>query len=192
MRKLLAATALFALVMLGTACAFESWEERAWRQLNRKVTVDFVDTKLSDGLNFVQQFTGLTIIMDPKVRKNDPLVTIRVNDMDAGTFIKWLTQLTDTYADVKDQAIYITDKPSEADVEDEKTDLAMMAAQMKAEIELPPQGVPLTDADRVKIALKMIEKLDVKPTDFPGPDIGLGIKDAKDAAANPFGQQTKP
>ena len=32
--------------------------------------------------------------------------------------------------------------------------------------------------------------LDVKPTDFPGPDIGLGIKDNKDIS-NPFGQ-TKP
>src|SRR5947207_13597842 len=141
MRSILFCTATLLLCSFA-ARGYESWEERALRQLNKKMTVDLVDTKLSDAMNFVQQLTGLTIILDPKVRKSDPQVTIRVNEMDAGTFIKWLTKLTNTYADIKDQAIYITDKPSEADAEGEKTELSILAATMKAEIELPPQGVP--------------------------------------------------
>jgi hypothetical protein len=185
MRTFLLPITLLALLIVGSTKAYETWEERALRALNKKVTVDLVDTKLSDATTFIQQFTGLTIILDPKVRKDDPQVTIRVTEMDSGTFIKWITKLTNTYADIKDQAIYITDKPSEADTEDEKSELSIMAATMKAEIELPPQGVPLTDADRVKIALKMIEKLDVKPTDFPGPDIGIGIK--QNNISDPFG-----
>lgn len=164
----------------------QTWEERMWGQLNKKMTADLVDTKLSEACNFVSQFTGLTIIIDPKVRKDDPVVNLRVNDMDSGTFIKWLTKLSNTYAEIKDQAIFITDKPSVEGVEDEKTELAILAATMHAEITLPPQGVPLTDADRVQIAMKLIEKETYKPTDFPGPDIGLGLKE-NNAATNPFG-----
>ena len=179
------------IVALGLAHAAHaaSWEERMLVQLNKKMTVDLVDTKLSEACTLVSQVTGLTIILDPKVRKDDPVVNLRVNDMDSGTFIKWMTKLSNTHAQLKDQAIFITDKPDEVAIEDEKADLAIMAATMKAEITLPPQGVPLTDADRVQIALKMIEKLDVKPTDFPGPDIGLGAKE-NSATASPF--QIKP
>jgi hypothetical protein len=166
-----------------------SWEERMLLQLNKTMTVDLVDTKLSEACALISQVTGLTIILDPKVRKDDPVVNLRVNDMDSGTFIKWMTKLSNTHAQLKDHAIFITDKPDEVAIEDEKNDLAIMAATMKAEITLPPQGVPLTDADRVQIALKMIEKLDVKPTDFPGPDIGLGAKE-NSAGASPF--QIKP
>ncbi len=183
MRTILLTVTVLAVVAAGTARA-QSWEERAWVQLNKKMSVELVDSKLSDACAFVQQLTGLTIIIDPKVRKDDPLVNLRVNDMDAGTFIKWLTKLTNTYADLKDQAIFISDKPSEESVEAEKTDLSILAASMKAEIELPPPGVALTDADRVKIALKLIEKSDYKPTDFPGPEFGIGMDDKN---KTPFG-----
>jgi hypothetical protein len=188
MRTILLTVLLLACVSAGTVRA-QSWEEHALVQLNKKVSVELVDSKLSDACAFVQQFTGLTIIIDPKVRKDDPIVNIRVNDMDAGTFVKWLTQLTSTYADIKDQAIFITDKPSEESIESEKTDLALLAASMKAEIDLPPQGVALTDADRVKIALKLIEKSEYKPTDFPGPEFGIGLGDKKQDA---FGTPAKP
>lgn len=162
-----------------------SWEERALRQLNKKVTVEFVDSKLSDACSFVSNFTGVNIIVNPKVLKENPTLNFRVKDMDAGTVIKWLTQLTSTYAEVADQAIYITDKPSEEAAEGEKNDLMLLAASVHAEIDLPPKGVDLTDAERVKIALKLIEKMEIKPTDFPGPDFSIGT--GKQAAPNPFG-----
>ncbi len=181
--------ALFSALVLSVSLAHsaraESWDERMWKQLNKKLTADLVDTKMSDTCALISQITGLNIIIDPKVRKDDPAINLRVSDMDAGTFIKWVTTLSNTHAVLKDHAIFITDKPDEELIEGEKNDLAIMAATMKAEIPLPPPGVALTDADRVQIALKMIEKLEHKPTDFPGPDIGLGVKE--NGAANPFG-----
>ena len=182
---LLAALLCSATLSLSTHAA--SWEERMWVQLNKKVTVDLVDTKLSEAVSFVANYTGATIIIDPKVLKDNPVVNLRVNNMDSGTFIKWLTKLTSTYAQVADHAIYITTGPLEEEIEEEKNDLAMWAAAIKADITLPPKGIALTDADRVQIALKFIEKEDYKPTDFPGPDIGLGLKENN--AATPFGKQ---
>lgn len=178
-------SSLSVLVLCASLCtAHETWEERALRKLDKKLSVELVDAKLSEACNFVATFTGLTIIIDPKILKNDPVINLRVKDMDAGSFIRWMTKLTETYAEVVNQAIFITDKPSDAAENEERNDLIMLAASLKTEIELPPQGVPLTDSDRVKIALKMIEKLDVKPTDFPGPDLSIGSD--REATKNPF------
>jgi hypothetical protein len=176
------ALALFAT----TLAAQNSWEEKAYHALNKKVSAEFVDTKLSAAVDFVAKLTNLTIIIDPKVLQSEPTVNLKVTDMDAGNVIKWLTTLTSTFADVKDQAIFISDKLSEETVEGEKNDLAILGAVRKVDLELPPKGVPLTDADRVKIALKLIEAENYKPTDFPGPEIGIGLKDPA-PITNPFG-----
>lgn len=168
--------------------AQDSWEERALRQLDKKLSAELVDTKLSEAVAFVSQFSGLNIIINPKVLATNPVVNLRVKDMDVGNFIKWLTKLTDTYAEVVNQAIYITDKPSEEAAESEKEDLMMLATSLHAEITLPPKGVELTDTDRFQIALKLIEKLEVKPTDFPGPDLSIGAKEAG-TITNPFQQK---
>lgn len=181
MRSLLPLLLIFSFIL----AAQDSWEERALRQLDKKLSAEMVDTKLSEAMSFVSQFSGLNIIINPKVLQSNPVVNIRVKDMDVGNFIKWLTKLTDTYAEVVNQAIYITDKPSEEAAESEKEDLMMLAASLHAEITLPPKGVELTDADRFQIAMKLIEKLEVKPTDFPGPDIGIGLKETP-TITNPF------
>jgi len=185
MRNILFPALLMTLILSQSVRAQQSWEERMLLQLSKRMTVDLVDAKLSDVCGMVAQFTGATIILDPKIKKDDPTVNLRVNAMDAGTFIKWMTKLTSTYAEVRDHAIFITDKPSEEVVEEEKNELTIMAATMKVEIDLPPKGVELTDADRIKIALKMMDKENYKPTDFPGPDIGIGIKENN---GNAFGK----
>jgi hypothetical protein len=112
-------------------------------------------------------------------------VNLKVTDMDAANVIKWLTTLSSTVADVKDQAIFITDKLSDETVEGEKNDLAILGATRKVDLELPPKGIPLNDADRVKIALKLMEAEAYKPTDFPGPEIGIGLKEPG-PITNPF------
>ena len=168
MRKVLMSALMVSICCVSTVRA-QSWEERMWLQLNKKMTVDLVDTKLTEACNLVAQISGVTLIIDPKVRTNDTLINLRVKDMDSGTFIKWLTKLSGTYAQIKDHAIFITDKQPEEEIEGEKNELAILAATMKAEITLPAPGIPLTDADRVQIALKLMEKEEYKPTDFPGP-----------------------
>jgi hypothetical protein len=148
--------------------------ERISRKLDRKVSVELVDSSLADAMEFLQNLTGLTIIIDPKVRELKPTLSLRVQDMDAATALRWMTKLTDTYAEIKDQAVWITNKPSATEENEERTHIINMAAAARVDITLPPEGVPLTDADRAKIALQLWEKEQPVVTDFPGPDISLG------------------
>ncbi|MCY3022025.1 MAG: hypothetical protein NTW87_23685 [Planctomycetota bacterium] len=168
-------TLVLAMFLLAEAAHAESWAERMWRQVNKKVSAELVDAKLSEACDLLTSLTGLTIILAPEVRQKDPVLTLRVKDMDAGTALKWFTQLTETYADVVDQAIYITDKPSAKVVEEEKQQLQEIGAKHGVVVEVPPGGMPLTKQDIVKAALQIMEKEQVKVQDFPAPEVGLGM-----------------
>jgi len=172
-RRMVLRLALLALVCSCGARA-QSWEERMWRQMNKKVAFELVDSKLSEACDLMASLTGLNIILSPKVRQNDPTLTLRVRDMDAGTALKWFTELTDTFAELVDQAIYITDKPSERAVDEEKESIMKLAARHGVVVELPPGNMPVTNEDAIKIALQIMEKEAIKVQDFPGPDVSLG------------------
>jgi hypothetical protein len=122
----------------------------------------------------MSHLTGLNIILAPTVRQKDPVFSLRIRDMDAGTAIKWITQMTDTYADLVDHAVFITDKPPKESAEAERDGLLALGAAHGVAVDVPPAGQPLTDQDRVKIALQIIEKEQLKIQDFPGPDVSLG------------------
>ena len=158
--------------------------ERMSRGLDKKVSLEFVDTPLEEAMSFLASLTNLNIIVSPKVRESKPVVTLRMQNMDAGTTIKWITRLTETHAELKDQAIWITDKPSKEADDEERAEIMMLAGSLKAEVDLPPEGVPLTDADRTKIALQLWQKEQPKITHFPGPDISIGA--AERGFENPF------
>ncbi|HEY3320173.1 MAG TPA: hypothetical protein VGP72_06895 [Planctomycetota bacterium] len=174
-------------VLIGSVKA-ESWEERMWRQLNRKVSLELVDASLSDACSLLTSICGANIILAPKVRTADPHLTIKLQDMDAGTALKWFTQLTDTHADVVDQAIFINDVPNKDAEKQEKDAILELAAKERVEVTLPADGTPLSNQDRVKIALEIAEKTTPKIQDFPGPELELGAS-GKNGAVNPFGGQ---
>lgn len=186
-RSMLVAVLAAAVVLPAFSARAESWGERTWRQVHRKVAFELVDTKLSEACDFLSTLTGLNIILAPTVRQRDPTLSLRVQDMDAGTALKWFTQLTETYADVVDQAIYITDKPNEKLVEEEKDDLVALCAAHNVVPDMPPAGMRLTDQDRVKIALQIMEKEQIKVQDFPGPEINIGT--AGEGQGFVFGQK---
>jgi len=172
-------------LLLATGSSFaQDVYERMYRNLQKKVTVEFVDTKLTDCIELVQALTNVNIVVHPRIRVTNPVVNLKVKDMDAATLIKWLTELTETHADLKDQAIFISDKPDVADAEEDKNALAIRAAVAGVQVDLPPPGQPLTQQDIVKVAMALFEKENVKPTDFPGPNLQIG----EQPALNPFGQ----
>ena len=165
--------------------------ERMDRQLNKRLAFEFIDTPLVEAIQFVGELTGVNFIIDPKVRAAKPVLSLNVRDMDAATVIKWITRLTETYAEVKDQAIYITDKPSQAAEDEERQHIMDLAAALHATVDLPPAGQPLTDADLTKIALQLWEKEEPKIVDFPGPEIGIGMTGSSGSSPNPFGAAPK-
>jgi hypothetical protein len=158
--------------------------ERMSRQLDKRVTLEFSDTPLSECVDFLNSLTGLNMILSPKVREAKAVVTLRVSDMSAASVIKWITRLTETHAEVKDQALWITDKPSKEAENEEKNEILLLAASMGATVDLPPDGVDLTDADRTRIALQLWEKEQPKITHFPGPNLSIGT--GTEPLTNPF------
>jgi hypothetical protein len=162
--------------------------ERMARSLERRLTFEFVDTPLADAIQFMSEMTGVNFILDPKVRAAKPVVTLQIKDMNAYAAVNWLTRLTGTYAEVKDQAVFITDKPSAEQEDAERQHIMSLAASMGATVELPPADQPLTDADRAKIALKLWEKEEPKVVDFPGPSLELGTGAGNGTAQAPSAQ----
>ena len=160
--------------------------ERMHRQLSRHVTLEFAGTPLVDALSFLSQLTGANIVLDPKVRTANPPVSLKVQDMEAATVIRWLMQLSGNFADVRNQAIWITDKEPKELENEERQHIMELAAAMKANVDLPPEGTPLTDLDRTKIALQLWEKEQPKPADFPGPNISTGAAADPKNVSNPF------
>src|SRR5438045_3468258 len=78
-----------------------SWRDKMSAALQKKITVDFTDESLSEVTNFIANLTGLTIIVNPKIKESAPKVSLKVSDMDTGTFLKWVIKLTETSMQIK-------------------------------------------------------------------------------------------
>lgn len=142
--------------------------------LSRRLTLEFVDTNLSEAIAFVATVTRLNIIINPKVREKNLKVNLRVKDMDAGNVLKWMARLTDTHIELVNKALYVTDEPSPAAADAERTEALLLLARVGADPSvMPAEGQPLTDADRIRIAMAIWEKENPKPTDFPAPELRL-------------------
>lgn len=174
-------------IVLGTMfcqAAEPSWAERMSRQLDKKLTLELTNEKLTTAFELVANVTGLNIIIAPQVRQANPLLTLKVQDMDAGSVVRWMTQLSQTFVEVRDQALWITDKPSKDLIDEERKELVLLGASMGIKFELPPEGTQLNNQDLMKIAMQILEKEQVKVPDFPGPGIGLGVEER--SIASPF------
>jgi len=165
---------MFVVCVFANAAVAQSGDDRMFRQASKKLTLEFQDTKLSEACDIVRSLTGLAIIIHPALLAENPAFSLKVNDMDAATVINWFTTMTDTHAELVDQAIFITkQKPAEAKNK-ERAALLELGALNNVVLDLPAEGFELTDQDRVKIALQIIEKTTPKITDYPGPELNLG------------------
>ncbi|HYG74283.1 MAG TPA: hypothetical protein VEK08_04685 [Planctomycetota bacterium] len=167
------ALVLAAVLLSAVASHAEDWEVRMWRQMQKKVTLELVDTPLSEACELLTSITGMNIIIAPAVRQNNPKLNVKLTEMDAGTALNWFTQLTETHATIVDQAVFISDKASKKVGEAEKKALMELGAEKGIVLDLPPEGQALTDQDRVNIALKIMEKEQMKIQDFPGPTVSI-------------------
>jgi hypothetical protein len=150
--------------------------------MNRRLSLEFTDTNLDEAVNFIASVTRLNIIVDPKVRGKNLKVSLSVKDMDAGTVLKWVARLTETYIDVVNQALYITDKPGPEVDDEERAEALMLIARVGADAAvMPPEGQALTNEDRIRIAMAIWEKENPTPTDFPAPELRLD----RDSFLNP-------
>lgn len=150
------------------------WGLQISASLSRHLTLEFVETNLEEALNFIATLTRLNIVVNPKVREKNLKVSLSVRDMDAANVLKWVARLTDTYIELNNQALYVTDKPTGNEEEEERAEALMLVSRVGADASvLPAEGQPMTNEDRIRIAMAIWEKENPKPTDFPAPELDL-------------------
>ncbi|MFH0939214.1 MAG: hypothetical protein V1899_08035 [Planctomycetota bacterium] len=126
--------------------AEESWKQDIRKKLSRRVTFEFADTPLSDTINFLNNFTQINIILDPRMITDGvdkAPITLRVADMEMEVALRWILRLAELEYDLRNQAVFVTKK-------------ANLAANVELEI-------------------YDVRDLTTVITDFPGPRIELGV-----------------
>ncbi|MHC5054290.1 MAG: STN domain-containing protein [Planctomycetota bacterium] len=108
---------------LGDARAFEAalargdfslpdgvWEVDLRRKLGRQISFEFVDTPLSEALQFLQTITEATIVTDPVAlrRKRRTPVTLKVTNMQRTHALRWVLRLLDLEYGLVDGAVFVS------------------------------------------------------------------------------------
>lgn len=81
--------------------------------LKKNVSLEFVDTPLSEALQFIQTMTKVTIILDPKA-SGDTRVTLKVTDMPLELALKQVAGLAGLNYSFRSSAVFIMNPPSPA------------------------------------------------------------------------------
>lgn len=81
--------------------------EEMKKAMARKVSFEFIDTPVSEGVNFIDSLVSITFVIDPKVKQEDKWVTLRVTDMPASEALGKIAAAVGAKVFVKDGAYYI-------------------------------------------------------------------------------------
>jgi len=81
------------------------------RLLNRRVTFEFADTPLEEGIGFLAQLTKANLVVGAKA-KRAAKVTLRVQDMPLDAALTWICRLSSCVWEIKDGTIYFDDAPA--------------------------------------------------------------------------------
>lgn len=77
--------------------------------LDQMISADFQDTSLVDVASFLQRVTNVTIVIDPKVIAAGPRsITLRLNEMQVGMALQFITKLNGLTWVQKNDAVFIT------------------------------------------------------------------------------------
>ena len=91
----------------------DSWRAKYEAAMKQKINLDFTDSAVLDCFDFLRDISGLNIILSPDAAEAaaEKQITLRVNNMDVQTALKWVLRLSKLHSTVKHHAIYITDRP---------------------------------------------------------------------------------
>ncbi|HEY3321753.1 MAG TPA: hypothetical protein VGP72_14880 [Planctomycetota bacterium] len=91
----------------------EPWKSDIRKKLSRHVSFEFVDTPLEEAIQFLNTLSKINIIIDPKITAEGAQktpITLRVQDMEMETALKWILRLAELEYDLRNQAVFITKK----------------------------------------------------------------------------------
>jgi len=74
---------------------------------SKKVSFDFVDTPAADALAFIRALLDINLVVGPRVNKAEAL-TLKVNDMNAESALRWMVKLIGAKMEIRDGAIFVS------------------------------------------------------------------------------------
>ena len=88
----------------------EAWAQEIRRRLDKRVSFEFVQTPLSEAVQFLQNLTKVNMILDPVAIKDvgDAPITLRVSQMKLELALDWILRLAGLQYMLKDNAIFIS------------------------------------------------------------------------------------
>ncbi len=135
------------------------WKKDIRRQLDRRVTFEFVDTPLEEAINFLQTLTKVNMILDPAAFSGggdaQVPITLKVSDMELGLALKWILRLAELDYTLKNEAVFIS--------------------------------TPENLAGEVDLKIYDVRDLTESITQFPGPEIVIGAGTAGGSGAGGIG-----
>jgi RNA polymerase sigma-70 factor (ECF subfamily) len=84
------------------------WVQEIRKKLQRRVTFEFVETPLTEGVSFLRSLTNVNMVVDPKaLAAGQAKITLRVTDVTMEEALKKIVQQAGMEYDFRDQAIFI-------------------------------------------------------------------------------------
>ncbi|MFW5828678.1 MAG: hypothetical protein ACOCXA_00310 [Planctomycetota bacterium] len=90
----------------------ESWRDEVRQELRQQLTLEFVDAEISDVVEFLQQNTGVNIVLDPEVVASGdvPPITMQVDNIRMENALEFIMTLTGLRYVLRDEALYISNE----------------------------------------------------------------------------------
>lgn len=88
----------------------EAWVREIRRKLQERVSFEFVETPLSEAVQFLQNLTKVNMILDPQAIEEigDVPITLRVTRMSLDLALGWILRLAGLQYALKDNAVFIS------------------------------------------------------------------------------------
>ena len=83
------------------------WVQEIRKKLQRRVSFEFVETPLTEGISFLRTLTNVNIVVDPKAPAGQAKITLRVTDVTMEEALTKIVQQSGMEYDFRDQAIFI-------------------------------------------------------------------------------------
>jgi hypothetical protein len=89
------------------AAGGEEWQTRLGKALERKITLEFVDTPFNDCAKFLGEVTDANLVLDPLLRAPGMPISLKVQNMPASDVLSWFCRLAGAEWELRDHAIHI-------------------------------------------------------------------------------------
>ena len=87
----------------------ELWRDQIMKQMQKRISFDFVDTPLPDVVAFLKNLTGINMILDTAaVSGADTPITLKETDMRLDAAMDWILRLVDLKYAIREEAIFIS------------------------------------------------------------------------------------